>query len=260
MSRIENNPLRAALAAGRVTVGAFQVLTDPASTELLLNAGLDWVLIDGEHRPMNPETVEQLVRTAHYCGADKSAMVRVPQLSRSHLQHALESGADAVLVPLVNSAEEAREAGALCRYPPAGSRGLNFVTHASGWGVPDPAAYAKAANASAVVAVQIETRGALDAVEGIAAAEGVDMLYVGPTDLSHGLGITAQFDHPDLRAAMERVFTVAKKAGKWLGVLAPNPAFAKWCVERGVTFLTVKSDARMLTASVQSELKNHMFK
>jgi 2-keto-3-deoxy-L-rhamnonate aldolase RhmA len=246
------NSIRAALSQNKLLCGPFQVLTDRAVTEIMLNGGFDFVLVDAEHRPFNPETIEDILRTGKSCG--KSVMVRAPMIARGPAQYILDSGADAILFPLVNSRAQAEEALSLCRYPPQGSRGLNSATRAADWGAPDPAAYAANSNRELVVAVQIETRAGLDAVEEIAAVDGIDMLYVGPFDLSHNLGLTGQLGHADVRAAIARVFKVGAKHGKWLGVLAPDVAFAKWCVEQGVRFLTFRSDVRFLKASVAASL------
>lgn len=245
------NPLRTALARGRLLRGPFQLLSDPAVTEILLGAGFDFILVDAEHRPLNPETIEHLVRAAHGMGPRKSAVVRVPSIQRGAIQYALETGADGILVPLVRSPEEAAAAVSLCRYPPLGTRGLNGIARAAGWGHPDPGAYARAANRQLVVAVQIETPEALDQVEKIAALKGVDMLYVGPFDFSHGLGLSGQLGHKEVRAAISRVFQVGRRHGKWLGVLAPDRDFATWCVAQGVRFLTYRADVRLLKAAAK---------
>lgn len=248
------NPLRAALVQGRLVKGAFQLLSDGAATEIMLRAGLDFILIDAEHRPLNPETVERLVALAQGQGAGKSAMVRVPEISRGSLQYALETGADAVLAPLVGTPEQAAEVVSLCRYPPRGTRGLNAGMRAADWGVQDPGAYAREANAELVVAVQIETAEGLRNVEAIAAVEGLDMLYIGPFDLSHGMGLTGQLDHADVRAAITRICRAAQARGKWLGILAPDLPFARWGVELGVRFLTYRSDLRALKSAIVADV------
>src|SRR5262245_48949681 len=131
MNRSSRNPLRGALARGKLMLGSFQVLSDPAATEIVLGTGFDFVLIDAEHRPFQPETVEQLVRAAQGQGAQKTAVVRIPMLSRGAIQYALETGADGILAPLVNTREEAEAVVEFSRYPPEGSRGLNMSTRAA---------------------------------------------------------------------------------------------------------------------------------
>lgn len=248
MAEKTSNPIRAALSNGQLLCGPFQLFTDRAITEIMLNAGFDFVLVDGEHRALNPETVEDIIRTAQ--GLGRSAMVRAPMISRGPIQYILDSGADAILMPLVNSPAQAAEAVSLCRYPPQGTRGLNAGTRNADWGTSDPGGYAAETNRDLVVGIQIETRSGLEAVDEIAAVEGVDMLYVGPFDLSHNLGLTGQLGHPDVRAAISKVFKAGRERGKWLGVLAPDAAFAKWCVDQGVQFLTYRSDIRYLKSSV----------
>jgi 2-keto-3-deoxy-L-rhamnonate aldolase RhmA len=246
------NPIRARLSQNKLCCGPFQLFSDRAVTEIMLGAGFDYVLVDAEHRALNAETVEDIVRTAQ--GVGKACMVRVPMIARGPVQYILDSGADGILIPLVNSAAQAREAVSLCRYPPEGTRGLNSATRNANWGAPNPAEYAATANRELVVAVQIETRAGLDAVEEIAAIEGIDMLYVGPFDLSHNLGLSGQLGHADVRAAIAHVFKTGLKHKKWLGVLAPDLTFAKWATEQGVKFLTFRSDIRFLKASVTAGL------
>jgi 4-hydroxy-2-oxoheptanedioate aldolase len=257
MPKAAINPIRAALSSGQTLCGPFQVFTDGAITEIAIGAGFDYVLIDAEHRALNPETIEKLIRTAQ--GAGGAAMVRPSMLARGPVQYILDSGADAILIPLVNSRAQAEEAVSLCRFPPHGSRGLNSGMRNANWGAADAAAYAAEANRELVVAVQIETVSGLNAVDEIAAVPGVDMLYVGPTDLSHSMGLTGQLTHSDVRAAMTRIFEAGKRHKKWLGVLAVDTTFAKWCMELGVQFLTYKSDVRFMKAgfaAARGEIKN----
>jgi 4-hydroxy-2-oxoheptanedioate aldolase len=248
MSDPTKNPIRAALSQNKLLCGPFQMLSDRAVTEIMLGVGFDFVLVDAEHRALNAETIEDIIRAAQ--GAGKACMVRAPMIARGPIQYILDSGADAILIPLVNTAAQAREAVSLCRYPPQGSRGLNSATRNANWGAADPAEYVAQSNRELVVAVQIETTAGLDALEEIAAVDGIDMLYVGPFDLSHSLGLTGQLGHADVRAAIARVFKAGIKSKKWLGVLAPDVAFAKWCTDQGVRFLTFRSDVRFLKASV----------
>jgi 2-keto-3-deoxy-L-rhamnonate aldolase RhmA len=105
-----------------------------------------------------------------------------------------------------------------------------------------------------LVAVQVETVRALEAVEEIAAVPGVDMLFVGPMDLSHSLGLTGRLGHPLLRAAIRRIFAAGRRRGRWLGVLAPDRAFAAWCVRRGARFLAYAGDVRFLTGGARAAL------
>jgi len=259
MPNVRTNPIRAALKENRLLCGPFQMLGDPAVTEIAIGSGFDFVLVDAEHRALAPDQIEALIRAAQ--GAGGGAFVRVPTLNRAHLQHALDAGADAVLVPLVNTRKEAEEAAALCRFPPLGSRGFNGGSRAANWGAPDLKAYIEHANREIVVAVQIETPAALANVAEIAATPGLDMLYIGPFDLSHGLGKVGQLDDPEIRAAIEKICAAARSNGKALGILAPTPEFAKWSHSLGVRLLTYRSDVRMLkhaaTASVE-ELKQHL--
>lgn len=257
MPAVRTNPIRAALNEKRLIRGPFQMFNDPAITEIIIGGGFDYVLIDAEHRAFAPDTIETLIRAAQ--GAGGGAMIRVPTLNRAHLQHALDAGADAVLVPLVNSRREAEEAVSFSRLPPLGTRGFNGGTRAGNWGAPDLKAYVERVNREIVVAVQIETPAALANVAEIAATPGLDLIYIGPFDLSHGMGKVGQLDDPEVRGAIERICAAARKEGKALGILAPTPEFAKWSCSLGVQLLTYRSDIRyfkLATAAAVEELKS----
>ena len=255
MPEPRKNALRAALKTGRVCLGSFQLLNDLASTEILLGAGFEFTLIDAEHRGFDPHRVETLIVAAHGVGPDKAAMVRIKEISRGSVQYALDSGADGVLVPLVNSRNEAERVVEFCRYPPLGTRGLNSAARAARWGQPDAAAYAAHQNENTVVFVQIETAQGLENVEAVAQTPGLDGLFVGPMDLSHGMGLTGQFGHPKVRAAIAHVFQTGLENGKFLGVLAPDREFGEWCVKHGARFVVCLSDARYLKAATEKAVE-----
>ena len=246
MPVVRKNPLRASLSKNKICLGSFQLLSDPASSEITLGCGFEFMLIDAEHRAFDPHRVEALIATIQGVGKDKSAVVRVPEISRGTMQYALDSGADGVLIPLVNTQAEAERAVSYCRYPPKGTRGLNSAARAAGWWQPNAAVYARATNKSVVAMVQIETVSGLENVDQIASVPGVDMLFVGPMDLSHGMGLTGQFGHPEVRAAIAKIFKTGLQHNKWLGVLAPDAEFAQWCVSLGARFIVCRSDARFL--------------
>ena len=252
---LRKNPIYAALSKGQIVTGAFQMLTDPAVTEVILKVGYDFILLDTEHRAINPETVEHLIRAAHGAGANKAAIVRVSTLRRDAVQYALDAGAEGVLVPLLGTPQQAEEAASYARFPPAGSRGLNSMVRGAGWRAEDPPAYTAAASQQVLLAVQIETEEGVENASAIAAVPGVDVVFVGPYDLSHGMGRTGQLGHPKVRAAIRKVFAAGRAAGKHLGILAPDLKFARWAIDEGVHFMVYRSDMRFLTAQAQESAK-----
>ncbi len=245
------NPIRTALAKDRVAKGAFQLMVAPAVTEMMLDAGFDFTLIDSEHRAMNPETIENLIRAAHARGSKKGAVVRISGIRRDAFQYALDAGADGILVPLVNTVEEAEQSVSYTRFPPQGSRGLNGRSRATDWGNADIPSYCKAVNREISLAIQIETVEALENVAAIAAVPGIDIIFVGPYDLSHSIGLTGQLGHKEVRSAIRSIFKAAKQAGKATGVLAPDTSFANWCIKQGVRFLIYRNDVLFFGAGVK---------
>jgi len=203
---IPDNRLRARLRAGERGVGTMVAeLRQPAVMQLLANAGFDFVIVDGEHGPFGPETVADLVRAAVACGVTPIAQ-------------ALDAGAQGVMVPRIMGVEDAAEAVAIATYPPEGRRGSAMGRGHTLWRGAEVSAAMAAMNASRIVMIQIETLGALEASEQIAALPGVDVLFVGPNDLSIALGVPGQLGHPLVVEAIERVAAACRAAGVWSAV------------------------------------------
>jgi len=233
--------LRRRLAEGAV-IGSFAGIGHPTAVEVLAWAGLDVVCIDGEHAALGPAEVEQLVRAADACSVP--ALVRVFEPG-PEVGHALDSGAAGVLVPRVESAEQARACVAGCRYPAAGSRGAG-IGRAARYGRTF-ADYVAAANEAVLVGVQIETAGGLAAVEEISATPGLDFVFVGPADLSISLGVApGAAEHT---AAIERVLRAAAAAGVATGIFcSTRDDVARWA-PFGVRLFLVGSDLGLLAAA-----------
>jgi 2-keto-3-deoxy-L-rhamnonate aldolase RhmA len=214
---IPDNRLRARLRAGERGVGTMVAeLRQPAVMQLLANAGFDFVIVDGEHGPFGPETVADLVRAAVACGV--TPIVRVPGCDYTPIAQALDAGAQGVMVPRIMGVEDAAEAVAIATYPPEGRRGSAMGRGHTLWRGAEVSAAMAAMNASRIVMIQIETLGALEASEQIAALPGVDVLFVGPNDLSIALGVPGQLGHPLVVEAIERVAAACRAAGVWSAV------------------------------------------
>jgi 4-hydroxy-2-oxoheptanedioate aldolase len=219
----------------------------PAVPELLGGLGIDYVCIDQEHSAMGPETVQALVAGAALGGT--AAVVRVADATPHHLAAALDAGAAGVLVPRVSSAETARDVVRWSRYPPAGERGLG-PGRAAGYGRTIPELLARA-NEEVLVAVQIETRAARDALDEILAVDGVDLVFVGPGDLSASLGLEGGLGDPRLREIVADVLARARAAGRLTGVFALDAASAAGWRADGVHLLLVGSDLGFLAGGVE---------
>jgi 2-keto-3-deoxy-L-rhamnonate aldolase RhmA len=179
-----------------------------------------------------------------------TALVRVQDANHSTIKKALDRGAEGVLVPLVESAEQARGIVAACRFPPEGTRGI-AGTRATRFGL-DLKGYLETWNKEVVVALQIETRPGLEQVEAIAGVPGVDVLFVGPNDLSAGLGAFQQFDRPEFRQAVERIRKAADQRGIATGYMCTSAEGTLQKIDEGFRFVAVGTEARLLAGAAHT--------
>lgn len=242
------NPLKTALAQGRLQRGFWLNLSSPLVAEMAGQAGVDWCLIDGEHGPWDPVGIrDQLIALR---GTGAAPVVRVPCDAPWILKQVLDLGAQSVLVPMVHSAEQARAAVRALRYPPAGMRGHGaMVARAGGFG--RIADYAATADAQICCILQAESRAALDALDAIAAIEGVDAVFVGPADLAADMGHLDDPDHPDVQAAIAGAIARIRGQGKAAGIICAPADFDRY-IALGVTFLGLGSDAMILQAGLDA--------
>jgi len=242
------NPVKARLRAGEPVIGHWVSLPSPSLVELLASFGMDWLVFDTEHSPIAGERLEDMLRAIK--GTPVVPIVRVAGNEVPLIKQALDRGGLGVVVPLVHSARDAQAAVAAAKFPPEGIRGVAGarLTH-YGLDLPE---YYRTFNQEVLVVIQIETPGALEAVEEIAATPGVDVLFIGPNDLSTSLGIFRQFDHPAFRAACERVLGAARRHGKAAGYLCGGAEEVLERVDQGFTFVGATSDARLFAAAAQA--------
>ena len=209
--------LRTRLESGQRAVGTMVAeFRQPSVMQLLANAGFDFAIIDAEHGAFGPETVADLARAGVAYGV--TPIVRVPEGSYVPIAQALDAGAQGVMVPRVVSVAEAADIAAVATYPPEGRRGSAMGRGHTGFRGGDVVALMAAMNAMRLVVIQIETVPALEACEAIAAVPGVDVLFVGPNDLSIALGVPGQVEHPLVAAGIDRVAAACRAAGKWSAV------------------------------------------
>jgi 4-hydroxy-2-oxoheptanedioate aldolase len=241
------NTFKRALAERRRQIGLWTSLGTGTSAEILSGAGFDWLLIDTEHSPTElPMVIDQLRAME---GSGVTPIVRPAWNDPVIIKRLLDTGVQTLLVPMVQSAEEARRAVAATRYPPAGMRGIAAVHRANRYGrVKD---YHTRANAEMCVLVQLETRRALAELETIAAVEGVDGLFIGPSDLAGDLGHLGNNRHPEAVAVFADACARAQKAGKPIGILAPVEEDARRYLEMGFTYVAIGSDIGVLRNAVE---------
>ncbi|HUH84163.1 MAG TPA: HpcH/HpaI aldolase/citrate lyase family protein, partial [Stellaceae bacterium] len=204
------NRFKRALAEKRPQIGLWLMLASPAATEVAAGAGFDWLLIDMEHSPNELPDIAHHLRAAE--GGTAEPVVRVPWNDPVMVKRLLDIGARSLLFPFVQSAEEARRAVQATRYPPAGIRGFAGTTRANRYGrIPD---YAKRAADEICVLVQCETRKAVAEIPAIAAVDGVDGIFIGPSDLAADMGHIADTQHPEVQAAILAAGKAIVAAGK----------------------------------------------
>lgn len=251
-SASEPGSLRRRILAGEVLFGAWSGLDSPLAAELLARAGFDWVVVDLEHGAATESSLLAHLGAIEAAGA--TALVRPQSGERLRIGRALDLGAGGVVVPRLDTAEQAREAVTFLRYPPAGARGVALLTRGGRLG---SVAHGDVAglNEDIVGIVQIESRGALEAAEEIAAIDGVDVLFVGPADLSHSLGVPGQFGEPVYQDALRRVADACRRHGKAAGILLyAGPSFAPH-LELGFRFMGLGADASFVADGAREALR-----
>ncbi len=243
---LENRTKRR-LDEGKVVIGCFTKYVDAALAEFVALQGFDFLVFDGEHGSIEPPDVEHLTRAAEVRGV--TPMARVPRNEAATILRFLDRGVHGVHVPWVNSAEEAERVVQAVKYHPRGVRGL-AGGRASDWGVHEPiGAYTERSNRETLVVVHVETSRAVTGVSEFLEIDGVDVIFLGPTDLSHSLGHPGRLDHPEVQAAMEQVAEAVAGSAKVLGVFAAGPAMARRWVDRGARYITTGVEGLIATGA-----------
>ena len=238
------NALKAALREQRPQIGLWSSLCSNVVAEVLAYAGYDWIVVDTEHAPSGPMDV--LAQLQGLAAGTAEPVVRVAWNDAVLIKRLLDIGARSLLVPFVQSGAEARAAVAATRYPPHGIRGVSVAHRANRFGrVPG---YLLTAQQDLCVLVQLETRAALAALENVAAVDGIDGLFIGPSDLAADLGHLGNAAHPDVQDAIAGACARIRAAGKPAGILAPVEADARRYFAMGFTYVAIGSDVGILAA------------
>ena len=248
------NQFRTALKSGRRAIGCWTSLANPFTTEILGLAGFDWLLLDGEHSPNDVTTfIPQLNALKDSVSAP---VVRPPWNEPVIIKRLLDIGFFNFLIPFVESGEEAARAVASTRYPPAGIRGFSVAHRMNKYGtLPN---YMAGINDNITVLVQVESRKGVDAIDEIAAVDGVDGVFVGPGDLSAALGYLGRPGEPEVQKTIKYLFERIQAAGKAVGILAPAEADARRYLEWGATFVAVGSDLGAFRSATQGLRDKYM--
>lgn len=246
-----DNRLRPKLQSGDPVFGCFTRYRDPALTEFMALQGWDFLIFDGEHGTLEPRDVEEHCRAAEVRGVTPIARVTTNQAPV--ILRYLDTGIHGIHVPWVNSVQEVEDVVRSAKYQPRGQRGL-AGSRASDWGMGESLAeYTARANRETLVIVHIETAEAVAAIEDFVTVDGVDVLFVGPTDLSHSLGHPGDLTHPDVTSAIERVARVVVESDKTFGILAGTPAAVTTWLARGARYFATTPD-RFLREGMQTYL------
>ena len=230
------NRTKAKLAAGEPVFGCFVRTAEPSLVEYVALLGWDFLVFDAEHGTLQPNQVEELCRAVEPRGV--TPIVRVTTNDPPTILRYLDTGAHGAHIPWVNSAAEAERAVQSVKYAPRGIRGL-AGSRASEWGLREPlSAYVERANRETLVVIHIETQVAVDAIDDYLAIDGVDVLFLGPTDLSQSLGHPGDTRHPDVLAALERVAAAVVGSDKVLGIYAGTADMTREWLDRGARYFT----------------------
>jgi 4-hydroxy-2-oxoheptanedioate aldolase len=243
------NRFKQRLKSGEAQIGLWLGLADAYCAELAANAGFDWLLIDGEHAPNDLRgMLSQLQAIAPYTS---QAIIRPVIGDTAIIKQVLDIGAQTLLVPMVESAEQAQELVRSIHYPPQGTRGVgSALARASGWNsIPG---YLDQADAQMCLLVQIENREGLANLDAIAAVDGVDGIFIGPADLSASMGYRGNPGHPEVQGAIEDAIARIQRAGKAAGILSADQKLAKRYIELGAAFVAVGVDTTVLMRGLQT--------
>jgi len=246
---LPKNKFKSALSSNKTQFGLWMGLPDSICAEIGAGAGFDWLLIDAEHAPYDLRAIQTHLQViAPY---NVPALVRPVEGTTAIIKQLLDVGAQSLLIPMVNTAEQARQLVKDSLYPPQGIRGLGTsMARAAHWNGVD--GYLQKANDEICLIVQAETKEAIDNLEEIVAIDGVHGVFIGPSDLSASMGFVGNPGHPDVVAAVEKGIQTIVKAGKAAGVLAVDQTLAEGYAAKGASFVGVGVDVSLLATSVRN--------
>ncbi len=241
--------LKQALHRGEGRLGTFVKLSSASAIEALGAAGLDFAILDTEHAPCDQLMLEHLIRAADCVGLP--TIVRVSRASEEHILKALDLGASGVQLPGLESADQVREALRFTKYAPMGCRGLSFSQRSAGYGALDKHEYMARSNAGLINVVHIENKAMAEQVEELCGIDEIDVLFVGPMDISQSLGHPGEPGHPEVAQVVQRVLAVCRERGKAAGIFVGTPEAAQRYLSQGVSYVALSSDLGFMTWGCQ---------
>ena len=241
---------RSRLKRKETLIGTLLTLPSPDLAEVLALTGLDWLFVDLEHSPMDAGAAQAILQAV---AGRVDCLLRLPLNDEIWIKKALDTGATGIIVPQVNTAEEARRVVRHSRYPPQGARSVGLA-RAHGYGA-NLQEYLNRANDEVTVVIQAEHVAAVQNIEELVAVEGIDAILVGPYDLSASMGLIGQVEHPDVQAAIGRVRQVCQEHGLPLGIFAAAAERAAGYLTQGYSLLAVGSDALMVSQAAKDAVR-----
>lgn len=244
-----HNPFKAALKAGKLQLGCWLGLADPYVAEISASAGFDWLLVDGEHAPNDLRSITTQLQVI--AGSESHAVVRPPMGEAWHLKQLLDAGAQSLLIPMIESAQQAQAMVDAVTYPPHGVRGVgSALARASNFsGVSD---YLTTARDEICLIVQVENKKGMAALDNILKIDGIDGVFIGPSDLAADMGYIGQAGHPDVKEAVLDAIRRIVAAGKAAGILTLDPSMQKECADLGATFVATEIDVTLFAKGMRA--------
>ncbi|NGQ93975.1 hypothetical protein G3578_02155 [Brevibacillus sp. SYP-B805] len=233
-------------------LGTFVKINSPEIIEMLGMAGFDFIIIDMEHTALQFSQVEQMVRVAELHGMN--SIVRIPEASRSAILRALDMGSAGIQVPQISGADDVRDVVDKAKYPPQGSRGVTYAHRAARFGF-TPGNYLREANERSTIVIHIETASAFEQVEEICQVAGLDVVFIGPVDLSISLGTNADFINGELAGPVRHILDVCRRHGKKTGIAVSNEEQYRFAVQHQIPYIVWSSDVAMFKQSAEEVVK-----
>ncbi len=241
---MKDNNVRKQLEKGEVVIGPFMKLTDPAAVEIAGYAGFDFVIIDTEHGPLSIETAQNLIRAAEVAGI--TPIIRVTENNPTLILRALDIGAQGVEIPQINNKESAIRAIEATKFSPTGNRGVCRFVRAAGYSASDRYKYFEHSNRETISILHIEGIEGINNLEEILSAKNIDVIFIGPYDLSQSLGVPGQVDHPKVIREMKHIVAISKEAKVVVGTFVDDVGSAKKWIKRGVQYISFSVDVGIL--------------
>lgn len=250
---MKSNPVKRRLQSGEIQAGVFLISTDPQLVGVTAAAGFDYVMSDLEHGALSLRELEGVVRSADCAGC--VPLTRVAGSEKRDILAVLETGVRGIMVPVVETAEQARRIVQISRYTPHGSRGAFYLSYGSEYCGISPEQHYRTANEELLIICQVETAAGVENAAEIAAVEGVDAVLIGPGDLTSSLGIPFQFEHEMMWQAIRRVFSAVLQAGKIAGIMPVTADYASRCAELGARLMLWGPDMLMYRRACRADVE-----